>query len=130
MGAIATVRVFGKDRWDTRRFSNIDAVTVSELLYDLELAHGYRESRGGAPARSAPAPRGGTEPIVERAKTGRAKCVVCEKAIAKGDPRVGVERQIQTETFTGRGTVWAHPACRDGMPELAGVDVLVAALVI
>jgi hypothetical protein len=130
MGAIATVTV-QKDRFQRRRFDSLDPVTQSELLYDLELAHGYREGRPAARPAPVPAPTSSSaSPIVERAKSGRSRCVVCTQPIAKGDPRVGVERQIQTDAFTGRGTVWAHPACKAGMPELAGVDVdaLIAAL--
>ncbi len=117
-GSIANVHIDGAR--SAPSFRRLHPVTISELLYDLEVAHGWRPRPTND--RIAPAPAAaGPGPIVERAKSGRSKCVVCTNAIAKGEPRVGVERLIETPQFTGRGTVWAHPGCRAGMPELEGV---------
>jgi hypothetical protein len=49
--------------------------------------------------------------------------VVCAAAIAKDSLRIGIDRFIETPTFRGRATVWLHPGCRDGAPELEGVDL-------
>lgn len=92
-----------------RRLKDLHPVTRSELVMDLE--HGV--------GRLSLAPM--VEVVVEIAKTGRAKCVVCDRTIAKGTERVGVERLIQTEKFSGRGMVWAHYDCRDRVPEAAGI---------
>ncbi len=126
-GAIGEVEVWprGNDV-DRCRFDRLHAVTCSELLWDLETAHG----RPADAPRTAPSITRDVPPIVERAKTGRSKCVVCANPIDKGALRIGVERLIETPAFTGLGTVWAHPGCRAGVPELAnvrGLDGLLAA---
>jgi hypothetical protein len=50
-------------------------------------------------------------PSAERAPTGRAKCIHCAQAIAKGSWRVAIEREIDTGTFVTRGAGYLHPAC-------------------
>jgi ribosomal protein L37AE/L43A len=50
-------------------------------------------------------------PYVDRAPTGRAKCMQCEEAIEKGTYRVAVEREVDTGAFTTRGAGYLHPAC-------------------
>jgi uncharacterized protein (TIGR02996 family) len=139
-GSIARVTAY---QHGPRRFDELHVVTLSELLWDLETAHGRPADAPPRPAADAPPrpaadapPRPATPssaaappapaapaPIVERAKSGRSRCVVCTAAIAKDSPRIGIERWIETPTFRGRATVWLHPACRDGAPELEGVDL-------
>ena len=150
-GAIARVTAYGTSG-PQRRFDELHVVTISELLWDLETAHGRpadarpprtspapseARPRSAPPARPAPAsppiaapppapaPADATEsaPIVERAKSGRSRCVVCGAAIAKDALRIGISRMIETPTFRGHATVWLHPACRDGAPELEGIDL-------
>jgi hypothetical protein len=127
-GSIASVTIYGGG---PRRFDELHVVTISELLWDLETAHGRPAdarprpaprppAAPAAPAASAPA---ASAPIVERAKTGRSRCVVCTTLIAKDSLRIGIDRLVETPTFRGRATVWLHPACRDGAPELEGVDL-------
>jgi uncharacterized protein (TIGR02996 family) len=106
--SISEVRMFGRDN-QPRRFSAMHVVTLSELLWDLETAH------GGTPQPSGV--------IVERARSNRSKCVICSEPIALDTVRIGVERLIETPAFTGRATVWMHPACASQAPELAGVDI-------
>ena len=128
-GSIDTVNVRGADRYEVRTFDSLHAVTVSELLYDLEIAHRRIEPLSTTAIRQAPPPPppaakpAGPAPIIEKAKTGRAKCVVCQLAIVKDSTRIGIERMIETPTFRGMGTVWLHPACRTGVPELEGVEL-------
>ena len=112
-GSIAELEVRGQTG-KAIAFDKLHVVTISELLWDLETAHG-----GAAPAEFTKK----TPIVVERAKSGRAKCVVCAEPIAKDALRIGVERMIETPQFTGRGMVWIHPACATGVPELAGVDI-------
>lgn len=116
--AIRSVEVRGRGGFGrARAFASLHPVTVSELLWDLEAAHGTAEPVVAAtPARPRPI-------TVERARTGRAKCVVCGESIAKGAQRIGIERRIETAAYTGRATVWLHPACHAGAPELADIDV-------
>jgi uncharacterized protein (TIGR02996 family) len=97
-------------RIGARRWGSLHPVTISELLWDLEVAHGRR-----VPPLPAP--------IVERARSGRSRCVVCGEAIAKDSLRIGVERVIETPAYQGRATVWLHPQCRAGAPELEGTDL-------
>jgi ribosomal protein L37AE/L43A len=50
-------------------------------------------------------------PYVDRAPTGRAKCMQCNQAIEKGAFRVAVEREVDTGAFTTRGAGYLHPRC-------------------
>lgn len=50
-------------------------------------------------------------PFVDKAPTGRAKCMQCEEPIAKGSFRVAVEREVDTGAFTTRSAGYLHPAC-------------------
>lgn len=63
----------------------------------------------------------GAFPLVEAAKSGRSKCIVCGKAIAKGKLRIGVQR---THEELGTITSWLHTDCRADCPELANVTDL------
>jgi len=50
-------------------------------------------------------------PYAERAPTGRSKCLVCGEGIEKDALRVAVEREVDTGTFTTKGTGYLHAAC-------------------
>lgn len=50
-------------------------------------------------------------PYAERASTGRAKCQECDEAIAKGELRVAIEREVDTGSFMRKGAGYLHPAC-------------------
>lgn len=50
-------------------------------------------------------------PYVDRAPTGRAKCMQCEEPIEKQSFRVAVEREVDTGAFTTRGAGYLHPKC-------------------
>ncbi|MCX5743454.1 MAG: PARP-type zinc finger-containing protein [Proteobacteria bacterium] len=50
-------------------------------------------------------------PYVDRAPTGRAKCMQCEAAIGKDTFRVAVEREIDTGAMVTRGAGYMHPKC-------------------
>jgi hypothetical protein len=63
-------------------------------------------------------PQTGKYPFAERAKSGTSKCIVCRQAIAIRTVRIGVERMLDA---VGKVTSWAHPACRDDVPELQGI---------
>jgi hypothetical protein len=52
-------------------------------------------------------------PYIDRAPTGRAKCMQCEEPIAKDSFRVAVEREIDTGTMVTRGAGYLHPKCVD-----------------
>jgi poly [ADP-ribose] polymerase len=70
---------------------------------ELEKAMEAAIKKGGA--------KPGGFPYVDRAPTGRAKCMQCEEAIEKGTFRVAVEREIDTGTMTTRGAGYLHPKC-------------------
>jgi Poly(ADP-ribose) polymerase and DNA-Ligase Zn-finger region len=59
-------------------------------------------------------------PYVDRAPTGRAKCMQCEEPIAKDSFRVAVEREIDTGTMVTRGAGYLHPKCVDENLENTG----------
>jgi ribosomal protein L37AE/L43A len=50
-------------------------------------------------------------PYVDRAPTGRAKCMQCEQAIEKGSFRVAVERELTIGANVTRGAGYLHPKC-------------------
>ena len=50
-------------------------------------------------------------PHVDRAPTGRAKCMQCEEPIAKDSFRVAVEREVDTGAFQTRSAGYLHPKC-------------------
>lgn len=50
-------------------------------------------------------------PHVDIAPTGRAKCLQCEEAIAKGTTRVVVEREVDTGGFMRRSAGYLHAKC-------------------
>jgi ribosomal protein L37AE/L43A len=50
-------------------------------------------------------------PYVDRAPTGRAKCMQCEQPIAKGSLRIAVEREIDVGASAQRGAGYLHPPC-------------------
>lgn len=50
-------------------------------------------------------------PYIDKAPTGRAKCMQCEEAIAKDSFRVAVEREIDTGAMVTRGAGYLHPKC-------------------
>jgi hypothetical protein len=53
-------------------------------------------------------------PHVDRAPTGRAKCMVCAEPIEKGSHRIAVERELETGAFVTRGAGYLHPKCARG----------------
>jgi hypothetical protein len=50
-------------------------------------------------------------PYVERAKTGRSKCRVCDQLIAEGEWRVIVLRNVEFYNQTRSGPINVHPRC-------------------
>ena len=50
-------------------------------------------------------------PYVDRAPTGRAKCMQCEEPIEKGAFRVAVERELTIGANVTRGAGYLHPRC-------------------
>jgi poly [ADP-ribose] polymerase len=62
-------------------------------------------------------------PYVDRAPTGRARCMQCDTAIDKGGFRVAIEREVDTGTFVTRGPGYLHPKCVPAQVEAAGGDL-------
>ena len=50
-------------------------------------------------------------PYVDRAPTGRAKCMQCEQPIEKGSFRIAVERELTIGANVTRGAGYLHPRC-------------------
>ena len=82
---------------------------------ELEKAMADAIKKGGA--------KPGGFPHVDRAPTGRAKCMQCENAIAKDSWRVAVEREVDTGSFTTRGAGYLHPGCVAENLENVGGDM-------
>jgi len=70
---------------------------------ELDKAMGDAIKKGGA--------KPGGFPHVDRAPTGRAKCMQCEEPIAKDTWRVAVEREVDTGAFQTRSAGYLHPKC-------------------
>lgn len=56
-------------------------------------------------------------PTADLAPTGRAKCIQCTQAIAKGSVRIAVLRSIDTGSFVTEGPGYLHPACASAWAE-------------
>jgi poly [ADP-ribose] polymerase len=69
-------------------------------------------------------------PYVDRAPTGRARCMRCEQPIEKGALRVAVERELELGANVTRGAGYLHPRCVAANLENAGgsVDELIEGL--
>lgn len=68
-------------------------------------------------------------PTADLAPTGRAKCIHCTQAIAKGSVRIAVLRDIDTGSFVTQGPGYMHPECATAWAETgweAGLSDLVA----
>jgi len=50
-------------------------------------------------------------PYVDKAPTGRAKCMLCEQPIEKATFRIAVERELEIGANVTRGAGYLHPAC-------------------
>jgi poly [ADP-ribose] polymerase len=50
-------------------------------------------------------------PYVDKAPTGRAKCMLCEQPIEKASFRVAVERELEMGGNVTRGAGYLHPKC-------------------
>jgi poly [ADP-ribose] polymerase len=62
-------------------------------------------------------------PYVDRAPTGRARCMVCEQPIEKGSFRVAVERELEVGANVTRGAGYLHPRCAVQNLERAGLSI-------
>jgi len=79
---------------------------------ELEAAMAEAEKKGAAKPAGFP--------YVDRAPTGRAKCMQCEQPIEKGAFRVAVERELTIGANVTRGAGYLHPACVAGNLENVG----------
>lgn len=64
----------------------------------------------------------GGYPHVDKAPTGRAKCMECGEAIAKDSWRVAVEREIEMGGNMARSAGYLHPKCIGANLENVGGD--------
>jgi poly [ADP-ribose] polymerase len=60
-------------------------------------------------------------PYVDRAPTGRAKCMVCQEPIEKAALRVAVERELEVGGNATHGAGYLHPRCAAQHLETAGI---------
>jgi ribosomal protein L37AE/L43A len=59
-------------------------------------------------------------PYIDRAPTGRARCMQCGQSIEKGAFRVAVERELEVGANVTRGAGYLHPGCVAGNLENIG----------
>jgi hypothetical protein len=100
----------------------------TELEEAMKAYPGEIADRAALEATMADAIKGGKAkpggfPYVDKAPTGRAKCMQCEEAIAKDSWRVAVEREIETGAMQQRSAGYLHPACVAANLENAGGDM-------
>ena len=62
-------------------------------------------------------------PYVDRAPTGRARCMQCGQSIEKAAFRVAVERELEVGANVTRGAGYMHPGCVAGNLENIGGSV-------
>jgi poly [ADP-ribose] polymerase len=82
---------------------------------ELEAAMEEAAKKGGAKPAGFP--------YVDRAPTGRARCMLCEQPIEKGAFRVAVERELELGANVTRGAGYLHPRCVAANLENAGGSV-------
>lgn len=89
---------------------------------ELDAAMAEAIKKGGA--------KPGGFPYVDRAPTGRAKCMQCSEAIEKSSFRVAVEREVDTGMMVTRSAGYLHPRCAAANLEDAGgsLEDLIAGL--
>jgi hypothetical protein len=54
-----------------------------------------------------------TFPYVEKAPSGRSRCLECQETIEKGAWRVAIEREIDAGGMTRMGAGYLHPGCAE-----------------
>jgi poly [ADP-ribose] polymerase len=79
--------------------------------YDGTVANRPELDQAMADAIAKGTAKPGGFPYVDRAPTGRAKCMQCEQPIEKAAFRVAVEREIDTGAMVTRGAGYLHPKC-------------------
>jgi hypothetical protein len=79
--------------------------------YDGEVANRAELDKAMDEAIKGGKAKPGGFPYVDKAPTGRAKCMQCDETIEKASFRVAVEREVDTGTFVTRGAGYLHPAC-------------------
>jgi hypothetical protein len=85
-------------------------VVYEKLKDDIpELTALYEAEAKKPPKQSAGAT--GKYPYLEVASTGRAKCLQCSLAIAKGDERLAIEREFEVMGQSRTGPGYLHLAC-------------------
>jgi Poly(ADP-ribose) polymerase and DNA-Ligase Zn-finger region len=52
-----------------------------------------------------------TYPYAELAPSARSTCLICDQKIAKDEPRIAIEREIDAGGFTRQGAGYLHPQC-------------------
>ncbi|HEX4418032.1 MAG TPA: hypothetical protein VH165_09045 [Kofleriaceae bacterium] len=69
-------------------------------------------------------------PYVDKAPTGRARCMLCEQPIEKASFRVAVERELEMGANVTRGAGYLHPKCAAANLENIGgsIDELIEGL--
>ncbi|MFT3709029.1 MAG: hypothetical protein QM817_15385 [Archangium sp.] len=73
-----------------------------------ELAQLWTPKAGGGGAGGTSA---GSYPYIEKASTGRSKCMTCNEAIVKDDERLAVERTVEVNGFSRTGPGYMHLKC-------------------
>ena len=61
-------------------------------------------------------------PFADLAPTGRAKCIVCDEVLPKGELRVAVEREAETPMGPRMTAGYLHPACAASWADDNGQD--------
>ena len=91
--------------------------------YEGEIANKAELEQAMADAIKKGGAKPGGFPHVDRAPTGRAKCMQCEEPIAKDSWRVAVEREVDTGSFQTRSAGYLHPKCVAENLENVGGDM-------
>jgi poly [ADP-ribose] polymerase len=102
------------------------ACAASKL--SLELREALKSFVGEVPDRAAiealmdkaDAERPPPFPHADKAPTGRARCLGCSEAIAKGELRVVIEREIERGMNVAKGAGYLHPRCAAAYVEAQG----------
>jgi hypothetical protein len=94
-------------------------LTCAATKLSTELREALKSFVGEVPERAtiealmdkADAERPPPFPHADKAPTGRARCLGCSEALAKGELRVVIEREIERGMNVTKGAGYLHPRC-------------------
>ncbi len=97
--------------------------TLEKYEGDVPVANEEELKKLIAESATKAAKKPGAFPYADHAPTSRARCIICDDKIQKGDPRIAIEREIDTGAFVRKGAGYLHPHCVEEWIDEEGKDI-------